>query len=323
MEIGVALVEVVRDGVVESVHHGHVVLATADGSVLRSLGSPELPTYVRSAAKPFQAMATVELATTSGLALDQAGIAIASASHAAGDEHQIEAARLLAEAGLDESALRCPPALPGDLATLVDSKGRRTSLAHNCSGKHAGFLLAHVGGGGQPARYLDVEAPIQRLARDRLAEFTRSPLAGPGVDACGAPAWILPLAGLATGFAALLASADPYARAVREAMMAGPHLIGGEEVVDTRLMRADERVLAKRGAEAVIGAAWGAADGPVGLAVKVTDGGSRARDPVIATLLRALGAKVDDELTAPAVLGGGRPHGVLRVTKAVTQLIPG
>ncbi len=321
METGVPLVEVVRDGVVESVHLGHVVLATPEGTVLRALGAPALPTYVRSAAKPFQVMATVELVEASGLMLDDAAIAIAGASHAGSDEHQIEAARLLAEAGLDERSLRCPPALPDDLATLVDSRGRLTRLAHNCSGKHAGFLLAHVRGGGEPGAYLDVAAPIQRLALDRLAQLTRSRPSGPGVDGCGAPAWLVPLAGLATGFAAIMASTDPYAVAVRSAMAACPHLVGGEQTIDTRLMRTDARVLAKRGAEAVIGAAWSGTDGPVGLAVKVSDGGNRARDPVIAVLLRALGANVDERLIAPPVLGGGHQHGSLRVTRAVTDLL--
>jgi hypothetical protein len=47
--------------------------------------------------------------------------------------------------------------------------------------------------------------------------------------------------------------------------------------------------------------------------VKVTDGGTRAAGPVAAAVLAGLGAVVPHSLRAPAVLGGGAPHGALQV----------
>jgi L-asparaginase II len=315
------LVRAVRDGVVESVHRGAVVLATADGEVVGAVGDAAYPTYVRSAAKPFQALATVGVLAEAGVALEPRGLAIACSSHTGSDEHQIEAAYLLARADLDESALRCPPSLPSDDATLGDQRVP-TSLAHNCSGKHAGFLFAQVSSGADPRTYLDPATPFQRRVREALESTMGAALSGPGVDGCGAPAYVLPLAGLATGFARLAAGQDGLA-VIRDAMRAAPDLVGGEDCPDTALMVADGAVVAKRGAEAVLAAGLELEDGQaLGVAVKVEDGSTRAAGPVVATVLAGLGARVPDALRAPPVLGGGLPHGALEVdASAVARVL--
>lgn len=322
------LVRVVRDGVVESQHRGSVVVADAEGRVLAALGDAHHPTYVRSAAKPFQAVATLALLARAGVVLDTRGLAIATASHEGTADHQVEAARLLALAGLDEGALRCPPSLPGDEASLIE-QGEATPLAHNCSGKHAAFLLAQVTAGGAPQDYLSLGSVLQRRVHRALAELTDTAPTGPGVDGCGAPAWVIPLLGLATGFARLALGTHGLAP-VAGAMRAAPDLVGGEESVDTRLMRGDRRVVAKRGAEAVLAA--GLAPRPattappargLGVAVKVEDGGARAVGPVAAAVLAALGATVPDAVAAPPVLGGGVAHGALEVAPELLTLLAG
>jgi L-asparaginase II len=314
------LVRVVRDGRTESVHRGALVVAGTSGEVLAAVGDPAHPTYVRSAAKPFQALAVLGLLREAGLDLEPHELAIAGASHTGSNDHQIEAAHLLARADLDESALRCPPALPADLATLLDQR-EPTSLAHNCSGKHAAFLLAQVASGEPPARYLDPGSALQGRIADVLSTATGSGLDGPGVDGCGAPAWVLPLRGLAAGFARLAAGLGGLAP-VRGALRAHPFLVGGDGAHDTELMRADRAVVAKRGAEAVLAA--GLSTGPgeaVGVAVKIDDGGARAAGPVVATALAALGARVPDAVRVPPVLGGGEPHGRVETDPAVAEVL--
>ena len=313
------LARLVRNGVVESVHTGSVVVADADGGIVASLGDPERSTYVRSAAKPFQALAVIEALDAAGTALPDDGLAIACASHDGSDEQQIEAARLLAEADLDESALQCPAALPRDPDTAWAQRWPYP-LAHNCSGKHASFLLATVAAGDDPAAYLDVDSPLQQRIRECLGEACGAAPIGPGVDGCGAPAWLLPLRALATGFARLADGVTPRLARVRGAMTGRPDLVGGQLSVDTQLMRADGRVVAKRGAEAVFGAGVVTSAGAYGVAVKITDGGARADGPVAATLLEALGCSVPEAVARPNVLGGGRPHGLLEVDAAVAAL---
>jgi L-asparaginase II len=313
------LARVVRDGFVESVHLGHVVVTSAAGDVLGALGDAGAVIYPRSSLKPFQGAAVVALLAEAGMPLDDAGVAIACASHAGSAEQQIEAARLLAIAGLCEDALQCPPAHPADLAALQALRSGPDRLSHNCSGKHAAFLLAQVVRGDDPATYLHPSSGIQRRVCAALAEHSGAALSGPGVDGCGAPAWRMPLAALATSFARL-ASAGSLAR-VAAAMRARPDLVGGPEAHDTLLMLADARVVAKRGAEAVFGAGISLHGEAAGVAVKIADGGARAPGPVGAAVLAAFGADVPAAVAAPPVLGGGRVHGRLEVDAAVAALV--
>ena len=71
------LVEVVRSGLVESRHRGSVVALRADGSTALAHGDVERPVYGRSANKPMQAVAMVEL----GLDLPAELLALVCASH--------------------------------------------------------------------------------------------------------------------------------------------------------------------------------------------------------------------------------------------------
>jgi len=50
------LVEVERGSITESRHRGHIVVVDPEGNIITSLGAPEYVTYLRSSAKPFQAM---------------------------------------------------------------------------------------------------------------------------------------------------------------------------------------------------------------------------------------------------------------------------
>ena len=319
MPDGVVLARLVRNGVVESVHAGSVAVCDADGRILTSLGDPQRSTYVRSSVKPFQALAVLDAVDGAGVELDDSSLAIACASHDGSDAQQIEAARLLAEAGLDEAALQCPPAVPRDPETAWNQRWPY-SLSHNCSGKHAAFLFATTLVGDDPAAYLNVESPLQRRIRDRLAQACGAEPEGPGVDGCGAPAWQLPLHALATGFARLAVGAGPQLERVRTAMTSRPLLIGGPLSVDTQLMCADGNVVAKRGAEAVFAAGMRYRGEGVGIAVKITDGGARADGPVAATLLAALGCAVPLQLQRPPVLGGGAVQGALEIDDRVTQM---
>ena len=310
---------VVRNDVVESRHTGHVVVCDGDGTILASLGDPHRSTYVRSAVKPFQALAVLEILDGAGVILDIDSMAIACASHDGSDDQQIQAARLLAEADLDESALQCPAALPRD-PDIAWHQRWPYPLAHNCSGKHASFLLAAVTMGADPATYLDVDHPLQRMVADAVRDACSAQLSGPGVDGCGAPAWLVPLDSLATGFARLIAGATPPLQRVRDAMQARPQLIGGPGAYDTELMQADGRVVAKRGAEAVFAAGVMVGDRALGIAVKITDGGHRADGPVTAALLDALGCATPEAIRRTPVVGGGVPQGVLEIDAGVAAL---
>ncbi|GAA1410164.1 asparaginase [Kitasatospora putterlickiae] len=307
------LAEVVRSGFVEGRHHGSLVLLAADGSVEFALGTPDAPVFPRSCAKPFQAVAALR----AGLAIEGELLALAASSHSAESFHLDGVRRILAGAGLDESALRTPADLPlDDLEAELHLRwgGDREPILMDCSGKHAGWLAACAANGWPTDSYLDPEHPIQRLAREALEESAGEPAAHVGVDGCGAPLLAVGLTGLARAYRALvLAEPGTPQRRVADAMRAHPEYVAGTRRADTRLMRAVPGALAKMGAEAVQVVAL--PDGRA-LAFKIDDGAERARGPVLAAALRRLGVSTGDgtleRIAAAPLFGGGARVGEVR-----------
>lgn len=305
---------VVRDGAIDALHAGHVAVVDAGGRVVAGHGDPAVVIYPRSALKPLQAAATLRLAQRRP-ATDE--IAIMAASHVGTLSHQAVVMRLLDRAGLTPASLRCPPALPTDTATLRQ-RPEPTPLTHNCSGKHAGFLLATVAVGADTGDYLQPDHPVQSAVFSQMRACSGAEPSGPGVDGCGAPAWRLPLAALARAFAAA-AGDDAELRAVAAAMRTHPVLVAGHGVIDTELMRSEPTILAKRGAEGVLAGMVPSPGRPLGIAIKVSDGATRALGPVAVAILERLGLRSPSQFRRPEVLGGGERHGAVEVSPELVQ----
>ena len=314
------LLEVTRNGFVESRHRGSLVVLAPDGSVEFALGDPAQVILPRSSLKPFQATAMVE----HGYPGRDGLLALAAASHDGEDVH-IEGARsILRSAGLDEGALQCPPALPSApdaLLTWAHAGGGEERICHNCSGKHSAMLATCAVNGWDTATYRDPDHPLQRAAREVIERFSGERVAHVAVDGCGAPAFAISLAGLARGFAGLAAAADGTAAArVRDAMRAHPRMIAGTGQADTELTAAVPGLLCKGGAEAVNAAAL--PDGRA-MASKIEDGGPRARPSLLAAVLRAWG--FDDPAvqrwSAVPVLGAGAPQGAVGWAPALREAL--
>jgi L-asparaginase II len=293
------------------------VVVDGDGAVHAGVGVADTHIYPRSALKPFQAAACLQLADDTPPPVDE--LAIIAASHTGSRTHQAVVLRLLERAGVAPGALSCPHTLPSDPAALRE-RPAPTRLAHGCSGKHAGFLLATRRADGEMERYLAEDSAVQvevlRWVRDACDVRPQ----GPAVDGCGAPAWRLPLVALARGYARV-AVGDGLLGRVAQAMRTYPNLVGGRGLVDTELMTADDRVTAKRGAEATLGIAVRDRARTLGVAIKITDGGARAMGPVAGAVLTRLGVRVPPALARPAVLGGGQPHGALEVTSQLREAL--
>jgi L-asparaginase II len=293
------------------------VVVDADGVVRAGVGVTDTRIYPRSALKPFQAVASLELAGDTPPPVDE--LAVMAASHTGSRMHQGVVLRLLGRAGVTPGALRCPHALPSDPAALRE-RPAPTRLAHNCSGKHAGFLLATQYAGEDPQRYLAEDSRVQVAVARWLRDTCGAVPEGPAVDGCGAPAWRLPLVALARGYARL-ASQEGLLGQIAVAMRTYPQLVGGSGLVDTEIMSADERVTAKRGAEATLGIAVRDRVRTLGVAIKVSDGGARALGPIAGAVLARLGVRVPMVVARPVVLGGERPHGALETTSTLREAL--
>ena len=260
-------VEVTRGGIVEAVHAVHAV-AVRDGEIVAEAGDPRLLTFLRSSAKPLQALPLVRARPDLG----DREIAIACASHMATPE-QLEAVRAL---------LAAAPASEDELETGADP----SPIEHNCSGKHAGFLAV--------CRARGLESDGYRLSAHPLQEEIRREVAGAAgvpvdempvaVDGCGVPTFALPLDRCAHAFTQLPLLAG--GGRVVAVMRARPEMLRGPVASDVLLMRELDGWVAKGGAEGLLCAS--SRDG-LGLALKVADGAFRAIRPALAAFLAGLG----------------------------------
>jgi L-asparaginase II len=263
-------VAVRRGGVVESRHIVHAV-AVRDGAVVAEAGDGGLMTFLRSSAKPIQALPLVRARPDLG----DREVAIACASHLA-DPRQLEAVRSLLAAGpAQEDELECGPA--GDPPERI---------RHNCSGKHAGFLVLCRARAWDSRAYRLPDHPCQRtmlreVAQAAAVDQNEVPT---GVDGCGVVTFALPLERMAYAFSRLpqLEGGDRVVAAMRS----HPELIRGPGAPDTELMRGEGGWAAKGGAEGLMCAV--AANG-LGIALKVEDGTSRAVGPALGAFCRRLG----------------------------------
>lgn len=301
-----------RSGFDESVHFGAVVVLGPSGDIEYSAGDPTVDIYPRSSNKPMQAVAMVR----AGLVLPPVLLALVCASHDGTPAHLDGARKILAGAGLDESALANIASYPLDIeeSTAAIRRGEaKQAIFMNCSGKHSGMLATCVQNGwAHDESYLDLEHPLQRCITETIVELSRTGVPHIGVDGCGAPAHVMSLEALAHCFRSIAnGDAGDAGRQVHAAMTAHPHMVGGERRDVTTFMRHVPGLMAKDGADAVYAAAL--PDGRA-VALKISDGGDRARPPVMVDALRRAG--VDVSTVAPLVVehlyGHDRSVGVVR-----------
>jgi L-asparaginase II len=305
------LAEVVRNGLVESVHYGSAIVLDTAGRVQHSFGPIDAPVYGRSSNKPFQGVAMLEL----GLDLHNEELAVAVASHSAEQFHLEVVERILSAVRLSVDDLQCvvdPPYSPAVARRLWQTGGVPSRLTMNCSGKHAAMLATCVINDWDTRSYLDVGHPLTTHITAVIGRLTGLSPMHIGVDGCGAPAHALSVASLARGFAALATSAGgtPESR-VAHAMRSFPLFVAGTDREDSLLMPRIPGLICKEGAEGVQVAAM--PDGRA-VALKILDGTPRARLAILIRLLELAGVDVNpaSDLRNPAVLGGGRPVGHVR-----------
>jgi L-asparaginase II len=293
----VPLLELTRGDVVESSHRGALAVVDAHGRLLAAAGNPLHLAYLRSSAKPLQALPTVDAGALDYFGLDDRALALMCASHHGTEEHVQVCQRILDALGLNSSALRCGVHWPVDEAASrrLAAAGLEPDARHNnCSGKHTGMLTLARFWDLDDLDYTSSDHPVQAAILARLAAMAGLEPAAIRVapDGCTVPAFALPLANAALAFARLIDPAAPDdCRRVVAAMQAHPHLVSGHGALDDTLMRAGAgAIISKGGAEGYQGLGIRMPDGrSVGLALKIEDGNARAKGPVIVAVLAALG----------------------------------
>jgi L-asparaginase II len=308
MQQGEVLLEVLRNEMVESVHGGHLLILDRNGSPILSLGDVKSPIYPRSAVKSIQASAMIR----AGLKVSPRELALICASHAGSSAHLDVAQSILSHAGLDESALKNTPDKPLDpIERAAWGDKAPSSLAANCSGKHAGMVATCKVNGWDLASYKNPSHPLQIAIKNEFEKLSGEAITKVGVDGCGAPLFAISLTGLATGIRNLMLSGDPVHQEVVSACRTNPVMVSGIGRLPTELMEKVDGLFVKDGAEGVM--VISTRSGEV-IVWKMSDGSQRGAMTLALASLSQLGVKVAG-IERELVLGGGEVVGEIRASK--------
>ncbi len=313
-----SLVEVTRGAITESRHRGHIVAIEPDGRIVAFLGFPETVTFLRSSAKPHQAIPLLASGAADHFGFNEKEIALACASHSGESIHTEIAASMLRKIGLGPEALKCgvhEPFSPDVTRELRERGEEPNVLQNNCSGKHAGMLALAKFLGAPTEDYDLADNPAQLAIADTISQFSDIAIEdiSVGIDGCGVPVFGITMKAMALMYARLVApppefdaSTQAACSRIVSAMTAHPELIGGtKDRLDTEMMRgAGGSLISKVGAEGVYTAGvlpcpnW---PNGLGLALKIEDGDDhRARPTVVIESLHQLGVLTDEAREAVA-----------------------
>ena len=313
------LVEITRGAIVETIHFGALAIVDSSGKLLASAGDPQTVTYLRSSAKPFQALPFIEMGGADAYGLIDREVALFCASHSGTDAHVAVARGMQLKIGVGERDMLCGSHPVTDEKTMraMILRGEEPSpIRHNCSGKHTG-MLAHARLRGAPlADYVNPRHPIQQTILQAFAEMVglKTEDVVVGIDGCSAPNFAVPLYNAAWGFARLCDPAQHSSKRgeacqrITRSMMTNPDMIAGPGKFDTCFMQAGGgKFVSKGGAEGYqcIGIAPGVlspGSPAVGIAFKISDGDEvrRAGQAVSLELVRQLGLSGSVDLPALA-----------------------
>jgi len=272
-------IHLLREGIVESIHQAEVVVADDRGRVLAVAGDAETFSFMRSAMKPFQALAVTSTGVIERFDLDDQDLAIICSSHQGTIEQARQVFNILWRADIEPSFLKCP--IPA---------GKNSALQHNCSGKHAGMLATCKQRNWNLDTYYYKSNPVQELILHKIAELLSIPAAEimSARDDCGVPTYALELSQMATLYAKLASGNSIDLERIVRAMTNHPTMVAGEGAFDTELMNlTDGRLVSKSGAEGI--QCVGNIGQNMGLAIKVLDGAKRAKYATAIHVLKQMG----------------------------------
>lgn len=309
------MVEITRGPIVESVQFGAAAVVDVDGNLIASYGDPYTVTFLRSSAKPFQALHFVELKGPEKYHLTDEEISVMCASHSGTDHHFDVVSSIQRKVGIKEENLMCGVHWPMDSETAdaLRARGEQpTTNRHNCSGKHSGMLAQAVLRGLPIEDYLNNDHEVQKANLQTFSDMTGMPVdqIHLGLDGCSAPVYAVPLYNGALGYARL---SDPKdlsperaagCRRIVKAMTTFPFMVAGPRRFDTKLMEVGKgKIVTKAGAEGYQGVgllpgALGAGSPGIGITLKISDGDltGRADSTIIIEILKQLGALNADQI---------------------------
>ncbi|MDK2822134.1 MAG: hypothetical protein PWQ67_1180 [Clostridia bacterium] len=255
----IKLVEVTRGDMVESIHRGVVVVVDIEGTVVASLGDPDYQTFMRSAAKPIQALPVVESGTANYFKFSEKELAIITASHSGEAEHQEAVMGILDKIGLNQGNLLCGITNPlhKPTASKLALENRKPEPVHcPCSGKHGGMLALAVYKLLSLHDYYLLDHPVQQIMLETMADLAEIPkkVIKIGIDGCGVPVFGMSVKAMAQAYANFVrplkfnGDRQEACRILNRVMIKYPHLMAGSGRFTTILLeQMKSKIVAKDG----------------------------------------------------------------------------
>ena len=297
------LAEVTRGEVVESVHRIHVAVVDNIGNILYSHGDPYKFTYMRSSAKPLQALEVVLSGAYKHFNLTEKELAIICSSHCGEPIHVEVIESILKKLNLTKDYFKCGAVLPWGVKANEDvlrNNSPVSPLYNDCSGKHSGMLSVCVLKNYPKENYLSPDHPLQKNNLETMNLFSGFNDIKIGIDGCSAPVFALPISNMALAYARFTNNKDistEYSDAtdiISNAMMNYPEMLAGTNGFCTELIKnTNKKLIGKIGAEGVY--CIGIKDQNIGIALKVEDGNMRAVPPAAMFVLKELNLLSDVE----------------------------
>ncbi|MBP3962375.1 asparaginase [Paenibacillus lignilyticus] len=237
--LGVPLVQTTRGEWVENVHSGHAAVVTWDGELIAQVGDASIWTFMRSTAKPIQALPSVLGGVVDTYGLKDEAIALMCASHQGTPAHIAVLEEMLEQTGVREEQLVFGPMLPASQEArdeLIRQGGKPRKLYHVCAGKHIGMLALCKLRGWPLETYTQPEHPLQQeLLRTiaMIAELAPEEI-GSAIDGCGLPVFAMPMWRLALVYARFAAwGSEAAAQLLGESSAAAAGVVGVSAVIAT------------------------------------------------------------------------------------------
>lgn len=283
------LLEIKRNNIVEKQHFGFVIVVDKNENIVFKIGDDENKKFwLRSASKPFQASLIIKSGAYEKFRLTLDELAVCCASHAGTDEHIKRVKSVLNKIGLSESHLKCGASEPLDKESmdfLIKNNLKPSPVHNNCSGKHAGMLAVCMANNLDVENYLDFNHPHQKEIKKTVAEFCNYDEKDieTGRDGCLAPVHSMPHCKAGVGYLNIFSDKD-Y-RLIKEAFQQYPVLIGGNDRLDTEIIKASSgKLVSKVAAEGLCITI--SPEQEKAVIVKILDADIKARSIVTAEILK-------------------------------------
>lgn len=299
-----------RGKITECTHYGDIAVVNTKGQLVYSKGDPYLTTYIRSAAKPIQALNVLLSGAADAFDFTPGELAIMCASHYGETFHIKTIESILGKIGLTNQNLLCGTVTslnPKYALELAWNNVELNPMFSDCSGKQAGMLAVCKHKGYDINTYLHPSHPCQIEILGILSNICDIPKEdiSIGVDGCSAPVHAMPLYNMALGYARFCNNhvlddefINPTGK-IFHSMNQHPEMVSGTNGFCTNLIdKTNGKLIGKVGAEGIY--CIGAKDRDIGIAIKIRDGSMDVLPPIAIKMLREFDILTKKELDSLA-----------------------